>query len=284
VRTSSLLIPVCLIVILAASCNYTLPWIDGEGRTAILGAFCEETALLKEQMTNRQEHFIEGIKFYTGRLRGRRVVLAETGIGKGNAAMVTTLLLEHFRPDEIIFSGIAGSINPNLLPGDIVIAGRVAYHDYGYVGITGFETRATTNPIDNTTNPLFFTADRHLLSVAETVAEDINLSQLETTEGLVRPKIITGIVVTGDSFIASEQFGRQLRENLDADAVEMEGAAVAQVCYQQNIPFIVIRSISDNADEAAVADMQRFQSTAAGNSAKFVVEILQQLTLKHSVR
>jgi adenosylhomocysteine nucleosidase len=283
VRTSLPLIPVCLVIILATSCNYTCPRIAVEGRTAILGAFDEETALLKARMTNRQEHSIEGIKFYTGRLESRQVVLAETGIGKVNAAMVTTLLLENFGPDEVIFSGIAGSTNPELSPGDIVIAEKVACHDYGYIGAAGFETRTTTNPVDNTSNPLFFTADRHLLDVAKTAAEDINLSQLETTEGLVQPRITAGIVVTGDSFIASEEFSQQLRESLSADAVEMEGAAVAQVCYQQNVPFIIIRSISDSADESALADMQKFQGIAAGNSAKLVVEIVRQLALEHSV-
>jgi adenosylhomocysteine nucleosidase len=282
-RTSLPYIAISLILtIICTSCNYAPCRIDGNGRTAILGAFGEETTLLKKQMMNQRQYQIEDVKFFTGRLENQPVVLAETGIGKVNAAMTTTVVITKFEPDEVIFTGIAGAINPELRPGDIVIAEKIAQHDRGLVTDAGFETQATTNPA-GVINPLFFTADRHLLGAVEAAAKEINLSQLETTEGLVKPKIITGVVVTGDSFIASEQFGRRLREKLGADAVEMEGAAVAQVCYQQNVPFIVIRSISDRADKTAVADMQKFQSIAAENSARLVAETVRQLALENSV-
>lgn len=245
-------------------------------KTAVLGAFADETALLKQQLSNRKGHCFEGISFFTGKLNNRPTVLANTGIGKVNAAMTTTLVITNFEPDELIFTGIAGAINPELRPGDIVIAEKITHHDYGLTTDAGFETQATINPA-GVTNPLFFAADRQLLNQAIAASRKISLNQIETTEGLLQPKVITGVVVTGDSFIASQKFAKRLRESLGADAVEMEGAAVAQVCYQQNIPCIVIRSISDNANETAVVDVERFMGSAAGNSATLVAEMVRQL-------
>jgi len=280
-RTSLPYIVICL-ALTGTSCNYVPCRLDRNGPTAIVGAFEEETALLNQQMSNRQEHSVEGISFFTGKLSSRQIVLAETGIGKVNAAMVTTLVIEKFEPDEVIFSGIAGALNPELSPGDIVIAEKIAQHDYGLVSDAGFETTATINPIDNLHNPLFFAADKRLLGVARTAGERVSLNQVETTEGLIQPKITTGVVVTGDCFVASNEFGRRLRESLGADAVEMEGAAVAQVCYQRKVPCIIIRSISDKADETAVADLERFQKMAARNSATLVAEMVQRLERSNS--
>jgi adenosylhomocysteine nucleosidase len=246
-------------------------------KTAILGAFADETALLKQQLSNRKDYRFEGISFFTGKLNNRPVVLANTGIGKVNAAMTTTVVITKFEPEEVIFTGIAGAINPELRPGDIVIAEKIAQHDYGLVTDTGFEIQATQNPA-GVPNPLFFAADKQLLDQAIEASRKISLNQIETTEGLLQPKIITGVIVTGDSFIASQKRSKQLRENLGADAVEMEGAAVAQVCCQQNIPCIVIRSISDKANETAVADVEWFTAVAAENSATLVAEMVKQFS------
>lgn len=264
-------------IIFGASCTDSCRWPDKQGKTAVLGAIDEEIALLRKQLTGQRQCNIEGVKFFTGTLHGRKVVLGQTGVGKVNAAMTTTLLIEHFRPDEVIFSGIAGSINPEFRPGDIVIAEKIAQHDYGFVSDTGFETRATIDPIDNVPNPLFFAADKRLLGVASAAGERVSLSQLETTKGLVQPKIAAAVVVTGDCFVASEAFSRQLHNRLGADAVEMEGAAVAQICYQQKVPCLVIRSISDSADQSAVADLNRFLDAAARNSAALVAETVRLL-------
>ncbi|MBC7922499.1 MAG: 5'-methylthioadenosine/S-adenosylhomocysteine nucleosidase, partial [Ferruginibacter sp.] len=99
--------------------------------TAILGAFPDEVTLLEGKMRNRKERYLQGVRFLTGKLNGQPIILARTGIGKVNAAATTTLLLEHFRPREVLFTGIAGGINPSLAPGDLVIGTRLAHHDYG---------------------------------------------------------------------------------------------------------------------------------------------------------
>jgi len=237
--------------------------------------------MLQEQLTDAQEKEIEGMRFVSGKLNGKRVVTAWTGIGKVNAAMTATLLIEHFRPVELIFTGIAGGINPQLWPGDIVIAAETAHHDMGVLTPQSFDYRGAMNPLDGWRNPVFLPADDRLLELAEKAAGQLKLELIETTAGKRLPRILKGVVVTGDVFVASPDKCVELRQKLEADAVEMEGAAVAQLCYQRKIPHLVIRSISDKADEGAVLDKQTFQMTAAKNSASLVVEIIRLLDSKN---
>jgi adenosylhomocysteine nucleosidase len=245
---------------------------------AILGAFNKEIIMLEEQLTDKHQQQIEGMRFVTGRLHGKPVVVAWTGIGKVNAAMTTTLLIEHFSPAQVIFSGIAGGVNPKLEPGDIVIAAETAHHDMGILGEDGFYNRGVINPLDGIRNPVYLLADERLLKLAEKAAEKVELEKIKTTVGERSPRIIKGVVVTGDVFVASPEKGAELREKLNADAVEMEGAAVAQICYQRQIPHLVVRSISDKADKTARMDSMIFQEMAAKNSAALIAKITELLT------
>ena len=251
--------------------------------TAILGAFEREVTLLEGRLTERREHQIEGIRFVTGRLHSRNVIVAWTGIGKVNAAMTTTLLIEHFKPEHIIFTGIAGAVNPELRPGDIVIAEKTAHHDMGTVWPEGFFVKGVKNRLDGMENPVFFPADEKLVTLAQLAAERIDMQRVETVTGRRNPKIIKGVIVTGDSFIASTEKCAELRKKLNADAVEMEGAAVAQICYQRQIDHLVIRSISDSADEGAVLDKQMFYILAAKNSSDLVAEMIGLLGKEASI-
>jgi len=239
-----------------------------------LGAFEREITLLEDELTGTQERRIEGIKFVSGKLSGKRVVIAFTGIGKVNAAMTTTLLIEHFQPNKVIFTGIAGAVNQQLQPGDIVIAEKTAHHDMGTIWPEGLFHKGVKNRLDGWENPVFFDADERLLRLAERAAEQVELSSIQIISGQRTPKVVKGIVVTGDAFIASTDKCIELRKKLGADAVEMEGAAVAQICYQRGIGYLVIRSISDNADEGAVLDKQTFYIMAAKNSSSLVIELV----------
>jgi adenosylhomocysteine nucleosidase len=252
----------------------------GPGMTAILGAFDEEVAILHDNMIEKESHTFLGIPFTTGKLKGRNVVLVETGVGKVNSAMTVTLLIEHFRPAEVIFSGIAGGINPELSPGDLVIGEKSAQHDLVTVTRDSVQKFAPRNPVNNKRNPIFFQADNRLLNLAGRAAEHIDLEEINTARGMRIPKIIRGIIVTGDAFIASSVKKEQLRRDFQADAVEMEGAAVAQVCYQHRVPCLVIRSLSDNADENADLDLEKFYRIAAQNSAKLVIKMAELLAIQ----
>lgn len=245
--------------------------------TAILGAFSDEVALIESQLSDKREQKIQGISFITGKLNGRNVVVASSGIGKVNAAITTTLLLEHFKPAEVIFTGIAGGINAELLPADIVIAERTAQHDYGAMTEKGFEHRGALSPVDGQRNPVFFPADPRLISAAERAAERVEFEMVETDASPRKPRVIKGVIVTGDAFIASAEKKAELKKALGADAVEMEGAAVAQVCFQQKTACLVIRSMSDLADANARRDYEKFYRIAARNSARLVAAIVAQL-------
>ena len=276
-RTGAVLC-ISAIFLLCISCSSTSQKekseLNPEQTTAILGAFEREVTLLEDRLTERREHQIEGIRFVSGRMYDRNVVVVWTGVGKVNAAMTTTLLIEHFKPKHIIFTGIAGAVNPQLRPGDIVIAEKTAHHDMGTVWPEGLFVKGVKNPLDGIENPVFFPADEKLVACALHAAEHINMQRLDTITGRRNPKIIKGVIVTGDSFIASTEKCAELRNKLEADAVEMEGAAVAQICYQRQIDHLVIRSISDSADEGAVTDKQMFYILAAKNSSDLVSEMI----------
>lgn len=275
---------ICILVsLLCSSCSPVLLEEDSRPVTAVLGAFEREIVMLEYKLADKKNQRIEGMKFASGKLNSRRIVVAWTGIGKVNAAMTTTLLVEHFRPNEVIFTGVAGGINPSLSPGDIVIAEKTAQHDSGTLWPDGFEHRGARNPFDGWRNPVFFPADERLLKLAQRAAGQVELETIKTSIGERDPRIVKGVVVTGDVFVASPQKCIELRNELGADAVEMEGAAVAQICYQQSVPCLVIRSISDKADEKAREDLGMFHTMAATNSARLVAGIVELLASELSI-
>jgi len=242
--------------------------------TGILGAFPPEVNLLYDQLLEKKDHIIQHIRFTEGILNGRKIILAQTGIGKVNAAITTTLLLEHFNPAEIIFTGIAGAVDPSLMPGDIVIGTSVAHHDYGTVTPDSMMRRATRNPFSMQENPVYFPCDSLLINIAWMASKNLQLKQIP---GSHSPKIIKGNIVTGDVFVASSTATIDLYQKMNASATEMEGASVGQVCWQQEVPFIVIRSMSDRAGNNASAEVKNFYEIAAYNSAQLVMGIVKTL-------
>ena len=266
-----------LLIVLGVGAAHTSP-------VAILGAFDEEVTILEGQLVNPKAHTIEGIQFLTGTLNKQNVVIARTGVGKVNAAMTATLVIEHFQPTRVIFTGVAGGLNPDLLIGDIVIAEKTAQHDLGKLESVGIENFGVRNPINGKRNPVLFPGDPELLQVAETALEGSELNPFQTPQGQRHPRIITGTVVTGDMFVASDAKKTALHKNLGADAVEMEGAAVAQICWQQEVPCLVIRSLSDNAGANASEDFKKYYKIAARNSAALVTRIISQLHSEQSMQ
>jgi len=188
--------------------------------------------------------------------------------------MTTTLLLEHFQPTRVIFTGVAGGVDPNLEPGDIVIAKRTAYHDMGTLWSQGIEYGGVKSRMTGEPNPVFFPADPVLLAAAEEAAKSMAFGSVGLRTGQRPPRVVIGTVVTGDVFVAAKEKSAELAQELGASAVEMEGAAVAQLCYQRGIGCLVIRSISDKADRSAVMDKQLFYAMAAKNSAGLVMKIV----------
>jgi adenosylhomocysteine nucleosidase len=245
--------------------------------TAILGAFPPEMNILQEQIQQKKDTVIQQVRFTRGILNGRRVVLAQTGMGKVNAAMTTTLMLEHFHPHELLFTGIAGGVNPDLSPGDLVIGTAVTYHDYGTLMPDSLQLRPTHNPFTLQENPIFFTCDTGLVQTARRVSKQVAFSKIDHRNGGRLPTVVAGIIVTGDVFVASLPATQKFRRQLGAEATEMEGAAIGQVCWQQRVPFLVIRSLSDNASSNAASEVRTFYQVAANNSASLVMALVAAL-------
>jgi len=266
------------LALLPASCTIPSGHAPPVATLAVLGAFQQEVTLLREMLAEAQVRQIEGIEFISGRIGTAPVVVAWTGVGKVNAAMTTTLLLEHFQTRQVIFTGIAGGIDPNLEPGDIVIAEQTAYHDMGTLWTEGIEHGGVRSRLTGEYNPIFFPADPELLAAAEQAGRTMKFDATALQAGHRPPRVVVGTVVTGDVFVVSKERSAEWAEKLEADAVEMEGAAVAQVCYQRQVGCLVIRSISDKADEEAIMDKQLFYTMAAKNSAGLVVEMVRTLT------
>ncbi|CCH01045.1 S-adenosylhomocysteine/5'-methylthioadenosinenucleosidase [Fibrella aestuarina BUZ 2] len=245
--------------------------------TALLGAFEPELRLVRQSLRHPKTQVINGITFTTGRLGRQRVVVAETGIGKVNAAAATAFVLAYFRPSRVLFTGIAGGVNPDLQPGDIVVGRQVAHHDYGWVtmSVPPRPVRQTRNGITKQDNPLYFRADSMLLQRTQAAARTITFEPIPVTNR--PPTLVVGTIVTGDVFVSSEEKVAELRRDFGADATEMEGAAVAQICFQEQVPCLVIRSLSDKANSNARTDMQRFLDIAARNSAKLVMTLVEGL-------
>jgi adenosylhomocysteine nucleosidase len=262
-----LFITCCLFFLVPVSSFSQLPV------TGIIGAMELEVNMLKQQLQQEKDTTIQNLHFYTGTLKGRHVVIARCGVGKVNAAIVTTLLIEHFKPAHILFSGIAGGLNPSLHPGDVILASKIGYHDYGRKFTDHFENWATSNPSTFGSNPEYFVSDSLLLLLAKNESTNILLKKI----GNNTPAIHTGTILTGDVFLSDGVYGAALKNKTGADAVEMEGAAVAQTAWQQGVPFLIIRSLSDSANDEAALDFSKYGTIAAENSAAIILKILGQL-------
>ena len=229
-------------------------------KIAIIGAMEEEVVLLRNNIEQPTQEIIAGCEFTFGKMDGADVILLRSGIGKVNAAMSTTILLEKYMPDCIINTGSAGGFNPALNVGDAVISTEVRHHD---VDVTAFGYEYGQVP----QLPAAFLADEKLIAVAVAAAKEINQFQVEK-----------GLIVTGDSFMedpARVEFVRTKFENLQA--VEMEAAAIAQVAHLFRIPFVIIRSLSDIAGKESEVSFDQFIDEAAQNSAALVMKMVASL-------
>jgi adenosylhomocysteine nucleosidase len=229
-------------------------------KVAIIGAMEEEVSILRDKMTDREEITIANSEFSTGKLNGVHVILLKSGIGKVNAAMSTAILLERFNPDYVINTGSAGGFLPSLNVGDVVISTEVCHHD---VDVTAFGYEYGQVP----GLPPAFLADEKLVQIAEKSAE--NISDIQ---------VVKGLIATGDSFMndpARVEFVRKQFNELYA--VEMEAAAIAQVCYQFNTPFVIIRALSDIAGKESNVSFEQFLQTAALHSANLVMNMVENL-------
>ncbi|GGE43107.1 5'-methylthioadenosine/S-adenosylhomocysteine nucleosidase [Pullulanibacillus camelliae] len=229
-------------------------------KVGIIGAMDEEVTLLKQSIEGLETGEQAGCVFYTGKIDDQDVVVLQSGIGKVNAAMATTLLINTYHPDVIINTGSAGGFNTALNVGDIVISTEVVHHD---VDVTAFDYTLGQVP----GMPATFKADPGLMAIAEQAAKQIGGVQ-----------IVKGWIATGDSFLSDPERVMAIKAHFpELQCGEMEAAAIAQVSYQFNVPFVIIRSLSDIAGKHADITFDKFLETAATNSASLILFMLKEL-------
>ncbi|GAB2478302.1 5'-methylthioadenosine/adenosylhomocysteine nucleosidase [Algoriphagus taiwanensis] len=241
-------------------------------RIAIMGALDEEIAILKEEMGKFKTQNRGGIDFFLGKLNGKKVVLLKAGVGKVNASYSTAVLTENYQPKVLIFTGVAGGLAPDAMPGDIVIGDQLVQYDFGQIDSTGFQASPFRRLTGGNHEDIFISADPELVQKAKNAAEQ---ADLEAISGR-KPRVFQGVIATGDVFVSSDQKARELYEEFGALATEMEGAAIAHICRTLDIPFVIIRSCSDNANNHARVIFNAFVGPASVNSARIVLGILAQ--------
>ncbi|MNI56329.1 Aminodeoxyfutalosine nucleosidase [compost metagenome] len=186
-------------------------------------------------------------------------MLCKSGVGKVNAAVTTQILLDTFGVSKVLFTGVAGAVHPGLDIGDIVISSRCIQHD---MDVTALGYPKGVIPYQEVST---FEADEALVQLAEQACKEL------------KQHAVTGIVLSGDQFIASSEVVASLREQLNGACAEMEGAAVAQVCYMNGAPFVIIRSMSDKADGSAHVNYRDFTVLASQRSHAILEYMLKAL-------
>ena len=225
-------------------------------RTAIIAAMDEEVQFLIAYIDKHEKYEFQGYEYHIGEIAGEQIVLCKSGIGKVNAALSTTLLLEHFKVDTVINTGSAGALKPYFNVGDVLIADRCIYHD---VDATAFGYKYGQVP----QMPEYYICDDALVEA---------FSKIFTAFSY---KHYIGTIATGDSFMTDVQKFKELEEQLpNVLAVDMEATAITQVCTQYRKPFIIVRSISDIVSKDSGIAFNEFIALAAKNSTEVIKAFL----------
>ena len=224
----------------------------------IIGAMEGEVSKLKEQMEDAVITKKASMEFYKGTIKGKEVVVVRSGIGKVNAAVCARILIDDFHVSAIVNTGIAGSLKNEINIGDIVLSTDAVQHDVN-AGSFGYP-KGQIPGLD----VLAFQADENLIEKAYAICEKVNPDI----------SVFRGRVVTGDQFISQREIKNNIANTFDGMCTEMEGAAIAQVAYLNHIPFLIVRAISDKADDSADMDYEIFEAQAIKHSVNLTLELI----------
>ncbi len=227
-------------------------------KIAIMGAMVEEIKPLLEYMQDIKSFEIANNIYYKAKYKEIETVIAYSKIGKVFASLSASVMIEHFKAQKLLFSGVAGAINSSLKIGDLIAATKLCQHD---LDITAFGHPYGYVP----EGKVYVESDKELLSLAKKVAKKKGIELKE------------GIIATGDQFIADSSKKEWIKKVFNADAIEMEGAAVGVVCDAFDVPFFVLRAISDAADMDAGFDFDKFLESSSKVSADFIISMLDEM-------
>ena len=229
-------------------------------KIGIIGAMEEEVTILQNLLHSVKQTTIAGCEFFEGTLYEKDVVLVKSGIGKVNAAVATTLLLQLYRPDVVLNTGSAGGIGENLEVGTVVLSNEVTHHD---ADVTAFGYALGQLP----GGPVVYESDERLLQVAAEAVTEIG-----------KHSHATGLIASGDVFMSDPDRVFTVKQHFpNLIAAEMEAAAVAQVCHVFSIPFVVIRALSDIAGKESSISFDEFLPEAAQHSSEVVAQVISKL-------
>ena len=227
----------------------------------IIGAMEEEVSKLIEDMKECEVQEKASMKFYKGQLYGKEAVVVQSGIGKVNAGICTQILTDFYQVDQLINTGVAGSLDAEINIGDVVISTDAIEHD--------MDVSALGDPVGQVPrmDVFAFPADKELVRKAVEANKKAN-SDIRT---------FTGRVASGDQFISEKEVKERIVNNFGAKCAEMEGAAIAQTAYLNRIPFVIIRAISDKADDSATMDYPTFEKQAVEHSVRLTRGFLKRI-------
>ena len=224
----------------------------------IIAAESKEMNEIKKLMKNIEEKDLFNLQFFTGKIEEEECVLVECGEGKVNAARTTQIMIDNFKIDKLVNVGSAGAINEDLNVKDVVIADKLVQYDFDISGL-GYEKGEICNI------GKYIYCDKTLVEECKQAIENIENDSY---------KVVIGTIATADSFCDKPEIAKMVRKEFNAECVEMEGAAVAQVCYLDKIPFLVIRGISDTPNGNNKIDFRKYLEVASKQSAKILQNLI----------
>ncbi len=224
----------------------------------LMGAMQEEIEPLLKFFKEYETVDYADNKYYIAKYKDNDIVIAYSKIGKVYASLTATIMIEKFKIEKLLFSGVAGAINNDLHIGDLIVATALCQHD---LDITAFGHPYGYVP----EGKIYYKADETLIKIAIDIAKEKGI------------KLKEGIIATGDQFVANKEKKEWIRKKFKADALEMEGASVAVVAYSLRVPFFILRAISDAADMDAGFDFDEFLKSSAKNSADFLISMLDKI-------
>ena len=224
----------------------------------IIAAESKEMNEIKKLMKNIEEKDLFNLQFFTGIIEEAECVLVECGEGKVNAARTTQIMIDNFKIDKLVNVGSAGAINEDLNVKDVVIADKLVQYDFDISGL-GYEKGEICNI------GKYIYCDKTLVEECKQAIENIENDSY---------KVVIGTIATADSFCDKPEIAKMVRKEFNAECVEMEGAAVAQVCYLDKIPFLVIRGISDTPNGNNKIDFRKYLEIASKQSAKILQNLI----------
>jgi adenosylhomocysteine nucleosidase len=252
--------------------------------TLVLGAMPSEIRTIQGALRGRRSGTYAGFPYDTGTIGGRRVVTAVTGVGVTNGAMVAALFINEFAPEELIVSGTGSRFNPRIRTGDTVISLETIHHAAGSLTADGMVYRKVRGPLPGQMTPYAFKPDPALLALAKRAAKTYVAEDVVVDGERYTPRVLTGVVTASDMFGVSEAKIADMRAKLNPDIMEMESAAIAQVCAQLGTPHIVFRAGSNRTQSNPGNDYRRLGQIAAAAAARWTVHFVSSLAAERRAR